>query len=48
MTDNLSDPIILQLNRKLYKELLCLKNREAKSGAKKVERIYLMRFLDHQ
>lgn len=47
MTDNLSDPIILQLNRKLYKELLCPKNREAKSGAKK-ERIYLMRFLDHQ
>lgn len=51
MTDNLSGPIILQLNEKLAGELLCLKRREAELKTKKeAERIlvYLIRFLGHR
>lgn len=38
MIDNLSNLIILQLNKKLPKELLHSKSREAEFGAKKVKK----------
>lgn len=47
--DNLSDPIILQLSKKLAKKLLCSKSREAEFETKKeAERTHLVMLLDHR